>query len=363
MRTNLNTNIAQIGHHLIHPSPLPFTKAILESGSPTARSVLSPKHTRSLAQHASLQKYASHFSRSRFRQDRSLQALPIDIVLQASLGVFSEHTSSSTWPFQPVTDGKGGMIPNIPLHQLRSLCQQDVVRNMSIITGFCSHEGTQFVPLDISTNSQFRTWFATLIPSFTENDLNLLEALYPDPVTSSSARYKLPPGSENGLQWRRLHEAYAHYAYICPILHTAHTLSKAGARVHLYEYAAISESFNAASHGDQARIVAHDMGFLNGKQGLLSVAEEMTSRWGEFIASPTGEASNWPRFRSPFEEGGETRGELLVFGKGNNEAGGGEEGGVAVQKRVLTEEELAQCRFWWERMELSQGMGVRGQLV
>lgn len=279
------------------------------------------------------------------------------------MAVFSEHSSSSTWPFQPVVDGKDGMIPHIPLRQITTLCQEDRVKNMSIITGFCSHEGTQFVPLGLSTNLQFRQWFATLIPSFTETDLNLLEELYPDPVTSSSSRYKLPANSKNGLQWRRLHEAYAHYAYICPILHTADTLSSAGASVYLYEYAAISDSFHAASHGDQAHIVAHDMEFLHNKKGLLSIAEEMTSRWGEFIASPSGKVRNWPRFKSPFGESETRGGELLVFGGGNDEAAGGEEGGVAVQTRVLDEEELAQCRFWWERMELSQGMGVRGQFM
>lgn len=54
-------------------------------------------------------------------------------------------------------------------------------------------------------------------------------------------------------------------------------------------------------------------------------------------------------------------GELLVFGKGNDEAAGRKSEGVAVRKRILTDEEMAQRKFWWERMELSQGMGVSGQ--
>jgi hypothetical protein len=218
------------------------------------------------------------------------------------------------------------------------------------------------VPLNVSTNAGFRSWFATLIPSFTQDDLDLLEQVYPDPVTGSK-RYQVS-GTEtsHGAQFRRLHEAYAHYAYICPILHTAHKLSAAGARVYLYEYAATSEPFNAASHGDQAPVVAHDMDLLAGQPGLVSVADEMNPLWAEFIASPEGEIESWPRFQSPFDgDGAGGGGQLLVFGKGNDEAAGGTCRGVAVQKRILTDEEVAQCRFWWERMELSQGMGVRGQ--
>ncbi|OAA41328.1 hypothetical protein NOR_05406 [Metarhizium rileyi] len=130
----------------------------------------------------------------------------------------------------------------------------------------------------------------------------------------------------------------------------------AGATVYLYEYAAVSEPFDAASHGDQAFVVAHDAETLEGRPGLAAVAREKTSRWGMFMASPKGEVASWPRFTSPFVD--PRGGELLVFGKGNDEAAGEQDEGVAVQPRVLTDEEIAQCRFWWERMELSQGMGV-----
>ncbi|KHO11783.1 HET-domain-containing protein [Metarhizium robertsii ARSEF 23] len=268
----------------------------------------------------------------------------------------SRRVSSSTWPFQPVVDGAGGVIPDIPLRQVDALCRSDWARTLSVITGFCSHEGTQFVPLDLATNAQF----SALVPSLTGGHLDALERLYPDAVTGPSKPYENAPGCRHGAQFRRLHEAYAHYAYICPVLHTAHRLSCAGARVYLYEYAATSEPFGAASHGDQAPVVAHDMETLRGQRRLVAVAEEMASRWGQFMVSPTGEITSWPRFQSPFGDG-RGGGELLVFGKGNDEAAGGKSEGVAVRKRILTDEEMAQCKFWWDRMELSQGMGVSGQ--
>lgn len=301
----------------MHLAPLTFTEAILESGAPTAQSVLCPRHARSLAQHASLRAWAA-------RRRRPIRCA-------------TSRRVSSTWPFQPVVDGAGGLIPDIPLRQVDALCKSDRAATLSVITGFCSHEGTQFVPLNLATNAQFRAWFSALVPSLTGGHRDALERLYPDPVTGPSKRYENAPGCRHGAQFRRLHEAYAHSAYICPVLHTAHRLSCAGARVYLYKYAAMSEPFGAASHGDQAPVVAHDMETLRGQRGLVAVAEEMASRWGQFMASPTGEIAPWPRFQSPFGDG-RGGGELLVFGKGNDEAAGRKSEGVAVRKRILTDE-------------------------
>lgn len=230
-----------------------------------------------------------------------------------------------------------------------------------MLAGFCSHEGTSFVSQRAKTNAEFRSFFATLIPGLSPADLDALEALYPDPTTDPASPYHNFPTavgpSRQGAQFHRLHAAYAHYAYICPVLHTAHKLAAAGARVYVYEYAALGAPFRAASHGDQASVVAHDPKALAFRPGLAAVAKEMNARWTAFAAAADGDVGDaWPAFASPFEGGA---GEVLVFGEGNDEAAGGKETGTPVRKRVVTEREMAQCRFWWERMELSQGMGER----
>ena len=48
---------------------------------------------------------------------------------------------------------------------------------------------------------------------------------------------------------------------------------------------------------------------------------------------------------------------LLVFASGNDERMGGSATGIPVAVRSLTPDELAKCRFWWARTELSQGFG------
>ncbi|EQL02081.1 phenmedipham hydrolase [Ophiocordyceps sinensis CO18] len=111
---------------------------------------------------------------------------------------------------------------------------------------------------------------------------------------------------------------------------------------------------------------------LRGRPGLEAVARAANARWAAFAAHPAGELdpNSWPVFVSPFDVAAAPRGaddddvrhgrgKLLVFGRGNDEAAGGSDPGIPVQTRTLTPRELHQCRFWWDRMELSQGMGVR----
>ncbi|PNY27966.1 Carboxylic ester hydrolase [Tolypocladium capitatum] len=349
-----------IGHHILSHDPLPFRKSILESGSPTARSVLAAAHPRPAAQLASLRSQA---------RGKPLASLPVDDLLEASLMVWADNMASVCWPFQPVVDG--GIIPDAPLKLWDDALRGGRLGDRALITGFCSHEGVSFVPQRAATNAAFLSFFKTLIPSLAPADLAALERLYPDPVAHPSSPYANPPQSRSryGAQFTRLHEAYAHYAYICPVLHTAHSLAAAGATVYLYEYAALSAPFFAASHGDQAAVVAHDPALLRGKPGLADAAGAMNARWTRFAASRDGTLDEdlWPRFVSPFGGAGaggdgQAGGKLLVFGDGNDEAAGGLDKGTPVKTRTLTEREMEQCRFWWDRMELSQGMGVRSGL-
>lgn len=52
----------------------------------------------------------------------------------------------------------------------------------------------------------------------------------------------------------------------------------------------------------------------------------------------------------------------MLFGEGNDErCGDGGERNPGTPARVvrLSEHEVEQCRFWWERVELSEGIGRR----
>ncbi|TDZ34677.1 Para-nitrobenzyl esterase [Colletotrichum spinosum] len=361
-----------LGHHLLsQPSRRLFRRAILESGAPTARAVLSAAHPRNESHFAS---FLSHLSIPPKEALTRLRSVPLPKLLQASLAVWSENAPSVQWPFQPSIDND--VLPDLPINTWLS---PSVPSPPPLITGFNTSEGTMFVPANASSPAAFKSFFASLIPSLTSSDLETLDGLYP-PASS----YAPPPTPNHGSEFRRLAHAYGHYGYIAPLLHSAHFASKRGAPVWVYEYAAHAD-LGAANHGDHVPAATRDTDVLSPERtpGLWAVSEAMHGFWSSFVTSESGAGPNelpnssgveWPRFISPFgdvaggggdyvpqdDEAGETRGKILVFGEGNDELmgrRGQRRRGIVARVRTLTAAEVKQFRFWWDRVALSEGMG------
>lgn len=161
----------------------------------------------------------------------------------------------------------------------------------------------------------------------------------------------------------------------------------------VYHFAALSrpELGGKANHGDEAVVVAHDMGAIGRYPGLVQTSVAMHGAWVRFVVTgnpnaPSSSSSKgrlgkqegevyWPRFSSPFigdtdaapgqlrrKAGGAALGQVMMFGEGNNERcreGGDKNPGTAAKVVSLNEHEEEQCRYWWERIELSQGLGRR----
>ncbi|GJC82375.1 para-nitrobenzyl esterase [Colletotrichum liriopes] len=368
---------SQLGHHLLSPSSRAlFYRAILESGAPTARSVLSSTHPRHEAQFAQFLRHASVSSHSPTQVLPALRALPLRTLLQASLATWTECAPSVQWPFQPSVDGDGDEDSVIPSPPIKTWTSPSLPPPPPLITGFNTSEGTMFVPATASSPTALADFFSALIPALTPQDLELLESLYPPAST-----YPPPPTPAHGSQFRRLAQAYGHYGYIAPLLHSAHFASLSGAPVWVYEYAAHAD-LAAANHGDHVPAATHDTDILSAHKtpGLLAVSDAMHGYWSSFAATadgpntlPNASGITWPRFVSPFGDDGagdsvpdpedrdETRGKILVFGEGNDEFMGrkGERRrGTVARVRALTGLEVRQFRFWWDRVGLSEGMGV-----
>lgn len=142
------------------------------------------------------------------------------------------------------------------------------------------------------------------------------------------------------------------------------------------------------------------MAAIGGFPGLVRTSDAMHGAWTRFIAtgdpnpahidgeaagrghqhsSPSSAASMpfWPRFSSPLvgdtalapgqlrrkgRSEGEECGRVMMFGLGNDERMGGagrSTPGVPATVVRMTEGEVEKCRFWWERVELSEGTGRR----
>ncbi|KAK4644805.1 hypothetical protein QC761_308160 [Podospora bellae-mahoneyi] len=388
----LSAGAHSIGHHIMHyansPRPPPFHKAILESGATTARAVFYPTHPRHLIQFREFLTAinAAHIPESEIFPH--LRTLPLKTIVAGSKAVWDKYVDSVTWPFQPVIDGPNpysnsshanhtlpDIIPDLPI----SSWQNSHHLKIPIITGYNTNEGTIFIPPDASTNSEFRSFFKTLIPTLKDADLDKLEELYPDPVTNPTFSPYVSVPNGKGAQWNRLDTAYSHYAYICPVLQSAHFMSLSGiSNVYVYRYAATGV-FGAANHGDEAPVVAHDMEFLgygNERPGLVRTADEMISFWSGFVASKGGDVNaargrrvQWPRFESPVKREGWWKdlgkGRVMVFGEGNNERDRSvpqqeRKQGYPVKVESLMKLEREACEFWWGRVGLSEGLG-RGE--
>ena len=413
------TSPCKIGHQLMYyaqnsTSP-PFAKAILESGGTTARSVYYPTHPRHLIQFRQFLVAAKMEGVPEEEVLEKLRQAPLANVLAASRSLWMQNDGNVTWPFQPTVDGPNDLanssqtyltangtteklvpvIPDLPINSWRNGNHLRI----PVLTGFSTNEGAVFVPPKANTSAEFRSFFRTLIPTFTDTDLDALEELYPDPVTDPASPYKDVPQGK-GKQWARLDAAYSHYAYICPVLHTAHFLSVAGeSPVYVYQFAATGIN-GVANHGDEAPVVSHDMGILSRKDtpGLVATADAMHGAFARFVVSPAGDlnagsaadakALEWPAFETPFArdavgsgalaergDGDEEapppspppapeKGRVMVFGQGNDERRGKrsskKQPGVPAQVDSLSDTYLRACRFWWPRVDQSEGIGRRG---
>ncbi|KAI1497391.1 Alpha/Beta hydrolase protein [Biscogniauxia marginata] len=376
----LSAGAHSIGHHLISYSPAnklvsgppPFQKAIIESGGSTARAVFVPNHPLHEKQWEEFLALCGIDDTPDDDIFTELRALPYSTLATASSDMWTRWNATLRWPFQPVIDGPGGVIPDLPIN---SWNKGNVLR-IPILTGFNTNEGAVFVPPRASNSSALRSLMSSIIPALNETDLNTLNEMYPDPTTTIGKKMYLDkPPSGFGTQFWRLDDAYAHYAYICPVLQTAHLASTAenAAPVYTYQYAARSNTHGAADHADETPIVAHDMSVIGQYPGLVAMADRMTRAWSRFVAtgdpnSGTGATDTgtpaWPKFVSPFTSGTAATsagaGNITLFGEGNDErmgVRGRQNRGIAAQVTSLSDRVKEECRFWWDRVLLSEGYG------
>ncbi|KAI0875406.1 alpha/beta-hydrolase [Hypoxylon argillaceum] len=376
----LSAGSHSIGHHLISYSPAnklisgppPFQKAIIESGGSTARAVFVPNHPLHEQQ---FQEFLTQCGISGVSDDDlfdKLRDLSYSTVVSASQAVWKAWSQTLRWPFQPVIDGPGGVVPNLPIISW----QKGNVLRIPILTGFNTDEGAIFVPENENQPTAVRDLITSIIPALNDTDIVKLDELYPSlNTTEGKALYVNAKSTAFGTEFWRLDDAYAHYAYICPVMQTATLASTAqgAAPVYLYHFAALSAEFGAADHGDETPIVTHDMSIIGNYPGLIATADAMTGAWTRFAATGNPNLSHsgakaaftWPRYVSPFDStsgnstsSNSTIGRLALFGEGNDErmgSRGTHNRGTSVKNIALTSREKAECEYWWPRVIYSEG--------
>ncbi|KAI8949516.1 alpha/beta-hydrolase [Xylaria longipes] len=376
----LSAGSHSIGHHLISYAPAnklidgppPFQKAIIESGGSTARAVFVPDHPLHEQQFKEfLTKCGILEVYDNDKLFDKLRDLPYNTVVSAGQAMWKTWSDTLRWPFQPVIDGPGGVIPDLPINSWR---KGNVLR-IPILTGFNTNEGATFVPKYQNQPTAVNNLMKSIIPALNNTDLNNLNTLYPSPSTTKGKALYANAGESNrfGTEFWRLDDAYAHYAYICPVLQTAHFASTAedAGPVYVYHFAARSASYGAADHADETPVVTHDVATIGSYPGLLAVADAMTGAWSRFAVtgdpnlsiSGAKAAFTWPRYYSPLDSNDadsddEDAGRVALFGDGNDErigAAGSHNAGTPAKDVALTERTKTQCHYWWPRVVLSEG--------
>lgn len=334
-------------HNLSKPPP--FHKAIIESGAATARAVYTasnPMHEEQFLRFLTkLGCEDIHYE----NQIQALRYLTSNQIKEASENIFNYYNPSLRWPFQPVIDGLAGFIEQPPIEAWK----KSKWHKVPILTGFNTNEGAMFVPAGTATGEQFTDFFRTLLPGLSEQDLAKLDEMYPDPLIHPSSKYR-ETRQGLGAQFKRIEQAYGHFAYTAPVRQTANFAFANDMPVYLYHFAVSSSVKGGADHGSHTSFPTYGRDVRGVSDTIDEVTGSMHAYWTSFITA--GDPNKvkgrfpkrpiWPVY-NPANGGGK----LVVFGEGNDEIAGGENSGIAV---MVADDSYAveECEYWWNRTEL-----------
>ncbi|KAF5972567.1 triacylglycerol lipase [Fusarium coicis] len=345
----LSAGAHSIGHHIMHykedVAPL-FHKAIIESGAPTSRAVRpynAPIHEAQFKDFLRAVGVPEGLPESEIFP--YLRQQPEKVITDAQTATFGKYNPSLRWAFQPVIDGE--VIARPPLETWKS----GKWHKVPIMTGFTTNEGSLYVNKQMSESSQFRHFWAELLPLLTSEDLDTIEKLYRDPAEFEDSEYK-ETRKDMGSQYKRIEAAYAHYAYVAPTRQTAE-LASPSVPVYLYHWAAVSTVNNGAQHADNMRYEVCDPKVVAVSETQKDLAKTLNHYVTSFITrgDPNAVSGEYPQ-RPRWEAYDPKSPKVLRFGEGNEELIGGDAGKTA----VFTDDDWArkQSEFWWSKVDISQ---------
>ncbi|KAJ5099886.1 hypothetical protein N7532_006887 [Penicillium argentinense] len=346
----LSAGAHSIGHHLLNYAEKPlFHRVILESGSPTSRAVRpynAKIHEQQFQDYLKEVGCPSDLPESKIFP--FLRTLPSSVVTDAQTKVFDKYNPSLRWAFQPVIDDD--LISRKPLDAWNS----KVWNKVPIMTGFNSNEGTMYVDKKMSRPEQFRSFWKGLLPELSEEDLDTIDCLYPDPSTCPDSPYiETRKGLGLGPQYKRIEAAYGHYAYVAPVRQTAYFAALQGTPVYLYNWALPRTVVGRANHGDNMyyETFNSDITGLSESQKELSgalhayVTGFITSGDPNAFRGQNGQLPEWKPYVPD-------NAEIMIFGEGNEELIGGSTAPAA--KFVKDEWAKEETKFWWSKVPISQ---------
>lgn len=356
----LSAGAHSVGHHLNNFKdgvPPLFHKAILESGASTSRAVRpydAPIHEMQFRDF--LREVGCPSTLADEDVFPFLRKLPSSVIADAQIRVFEQYGPSLRWAFQPVIDGD--VIPQAPLESWK----RGRWHKMPILTGFNGNEGSMYVDHAMDAPAAFVDFFRVLLPLLVEEDLQTLDALYPDPSSVPDSIYhETRPGV--GSQYKRIEAAYGQYAYVAPVRQTAELASGATAEyatrgeklppVFLYHWALIKTLEYGAEHADQMPYETCNPEVLAVSPAQKELALTFHAYLTSFITQgdPSAAAGSCPG-RPAWTAYHPSAPKALLFAEGNEELIGG---GVGIPAQLVDDDwARPESRFWWSKVQVSQ---------
>jgi acetylcholinesterase len=269
-----------VGIHLFHnygedaDRPL-FSKAILASGSPTARAFPGVDYPLYQRQFQEFMDYVNCPSTPNSAAMECLRGVEVDDIQFMSSAMYTASGYNITWPWQPVSPG--------PLLEKRGSTsgEDGTFFKIPVLISSSTDDGSPFSPQDLKTNEEYLKFWANLAPGLTAEDLQDLATLYPDPQAMFG------PNEAHALnyispQFQRISAAYGDYSYICPVQDTASRLADAGAPVY-------KARFNTPNWSPTYLGVPHasDASYANGQAGTQypEIADIYSAYYASFVVS------------------------------------------------------------------------------
>lgn len=278
----------------------------------------------------------------------NLRKLPAALIAKAQTNVFQKYNPSLRWAFQPVIDNE--IIRGRPIDAWRN----GRWHKMPIMTGFQGNEGSLYVNKKMSKSSEFLGFWKTLLPQLSEDDIQAINRLYPDPNEIPDSVYKetrLEYGV--GPMYKRIEASYAQYAYVAPVRQTAFFACES-VPVYLYHWAMRRDVVDGARHADnmfyevrESKICA-----LSKSQDELSgilhayVTSFICTGSPNIFSGPYETRPEWKRYNRADPK-------VMIFGRDNTELIGGQEIGEPAMM-VADDYAKKESGFWWSKVELSQ---------
>ena len=296
-----------VAHHINAyggEKPIPFHRAIMESGESTSvsgtTSNISAIHTSQVA------KLVNCTSSNSSAELACLRKLPLDSLLPSVVKYEMEVNPNALFVRQPVVPND--FIPDAPSKLLR---QERFAKNIDVMAGWNANEGSVFVAPNITTDSEViaSVTYPSVLDEITQQELLSLHS-----VTSFSA---MADGNTTiSPQNFRASLMYRDNSFTCPALLLAQTmahLSNKTATHYLFEtnqtlfaplFVKSGTPYYGISHGSDVPFVFTELfGYPNATEDQVQLAKAISSSWALFTndgepTSDTGVSGNalqdWP---------------------------------------------------------------------